>query len=190
MNWPGFYGARRNRCSSGCIVGCGVHYQGVRGTVYPEREYDGVVQCTAGRFRGAEGHYWDLGFEAGFELNMMANDWGINHWDLMKGLFPWIGMCHRAGVMGDIGGRAVELDDARFWYDVLRAIATREGPMADVVADGGRRAIARTGLCPEDAQQLYTGWGYANHWDGRGPRGADWRRYARYLPIPSFKPPN
>lgn len=168
---PGFYGARLNRCSTGCILGCGARYEGVPGTVYPEREYDGVVQCTAGRFRGAEGHYWNLGFEAGFELNMMANDWGINHWDLMKGLFPWIGMCRRAGVMADIGGRAVELDDARFWYDVLRAIATREGPMAEIVADGGRRAIARTGLCPEDARQLYTGWGYANHWDGRGPRG-------------------
>jgi len=151
-------------------MGCATHYENVRGTILG-RDYKGIVQCTAGRFRGAEGHYWNIGFEAGFELNMLANDWGINHWDLMKGLFPWIGMCHRAGLLRDIGGREVAPNDPRFWYDVLHAIATRQGPMAEVVADGGQRAIALTGLLPEEARQLYTAWGYANHWDGRGPRG-------------------
>ncbi|MBC7236861.1 MAG: hypothetical protein H5T69_13560 [Chloroflexi bacterium] len=168
---PGPYNARRHNCSRNCIAGCATHYEKVPGTVFPQRTYAGIVQCTAGRFRGAEGHYWNIGFEAGFELNMMANDWGINHWDLMKGLFPWIGMCHTAGLLDTIGGRAVELNDPRFWYEVLYAIATRQGPMADVVADGGWQAIVRTGLLPEEARQLYTAWGYANHWDGRGPRG-------------------
>ena len=168
---PSSYGFSRDRCSIGCIRACRRHYEGVPGTLFPDRTYSGVVQCTAGRFAGAHGHYWNHGFEAGFELNMMANDWGINHWDLMKGLFPWIGMCHREGLMQDLGGRPIELDEPRFWYDVLRAIATREGPMAEIVADGGRRAIAHTGLLPDVARQLYTGWGYANHWDGRGPRG-------------------
>jgi aldehyde:ferredoxin oxidoreductase len=165
------YGARRNRCSTGCIMGCGTRYEGVQGTIHQDRAYDGVVQCTAGRFGGAEGHYWHLGFEAGFELNMAANDWGINHWDLMKGLFPWIGMCHRAGLLPDIGGRRVEPDSPVFWWEVLESIATRRGPMAEVVADGGWRAIQHTGLVPDEARELYTGWGYANHWDGRGPRG-------------------
>ena len=168
---PATYGARQHRCSSGCVRGCVRHYEGVPGQLFPDRTYAGVVQCTSGRFSGAEGYYWDIGFEAGFELNMLANDWGINHWDLMKGLFPWIGMCHRAGLMNDIGGRQIDLDDPHFWYEVLESIATRRGPMAEVVADGGRQAIARTGLLPDDARQLYTGWGYANHWDGRGPRG-------------------
>jgi hypothetical protein len=79
--------------------------------------------------------------------------------------------------MTEIGGRPIELNAPRFWYDVLQAIKTHAGPMAEIVADGGRRAIARTGLLPEDARQLYTGWGYANHWDGRGPRG-------NYIPYP------
>jgi hypothetical protein len=148
-----------------------MRFEGVPGTLFPEKDYAGIVQCTSGRFSGAEGHYWNLGFEAGFELNMLANDWGINHWDLMKGLFPWIGMCYRAGLMSDLDGRSIELDESRFWYDVLYAIKTHAGPMAELVGDGGRRAIARTGFLPEDARQLYTGWGYANHWDGRGPRG-------------------
>lgn len=168
---PGPYGQRRAHCGSGCVAGCQMHYEGVPGVLFPERAYSGVVQCTAGRFRGAEGHYWNLGMEAGFELNMLANDWGINHWDLMKGLFPWIGMCHANGLLATLGGRAVELNEPRFWYDVLQAIATHRGPLAEIVADGGRRAIARTGLLPEEARQLYTAWGYANHWDGRGPRG-------------------
>ncbi|HHX42734.1 MAG TPA: hypothetical protein GX714_01930 [Chloroflexi bacterium] len=165
------YDARRIHCSTNCIAGCATRYQGVPGVLDPSRTYSGVQQCTAGRFPGAEGHYWHIGFEAGFELNMLANDWGINHWDLMKGLFPWIGMCYRAGLMDNIGGRPIELDEPRFWYDVLHAIATHDGPMADVVADGGRRAIATTGHLPEEALEVYTGWGYANHWDGRGPRG-------------------
>jgi hypothetical protein len=165
------YTPRRVHCSTGCIRACAMRFEGVPGTLFPERDYAGIVQCTSGRFRGAEGHYWDLGFEAGFELNMLANDWGINHWDLMKGLFPWIGMCYRDGLLSEIDGRPIELNEPRFWYDVLHAIKTHAGPMAEVVADGGRRAIARTGLLPEEARQLYTGWGYANHWDGRGPRG-------------------
>ena len=165
------YGARRNHCSATCIVGCGTHYEGVQGTVESDRVYSGIVQCTAGRFGGATGHYWDLGFEAGFELNMLANDWGINHWDLMKGLFPWIGMCHRDGLLHSLDERRIEPHAPRFWYDVLRAIATREGDMAEIVADGGRRAIARTGCLPDEGRQIYAGWGYANHWDGRGPRG-------------------
>jgi aldehyde:ferredoxin oxidoreductase len=168
---PDLYGARVHRCSTGCIMGCATRYEQVPGVLRPDRRYEGVVQCTAGRFRGAAGHYWDLGFEAGFELNMAANDWGINHWDLMKGLFPWIGMCHRAGLLPDIGGRPVELNEPAFWWDVLESIATRCGPMAEIVADGGWRAIQRTGLLPDEARELYTGWGYANHWDGRGPRG-------------------
>lgn len=179
-NRPTTHGMRRVNCSTNCIIGCATHYEGVQGTLFPERTYSGIVQCTAGRFPGAEGHYWKLGFEAGFELNMFANDWGINHWDLMKGLFPWIGMCHTEGLLPDIGGRVVELNNPRFWYDVLASIATRRGPMAEVVADGGRRAIARTGLLPEVARQLYTGWGYANHWDGRGPRG-NWICYPFWL---------
>jgi hypothetical protein len=65
----------------------------------------------------------------------------------------------------------VELQSPSFWHDILRAIASGEGPLAEIVGDGGRRAIARTGLLPEEARQLYTGWGCANHWDGRGPRG-------------------
>jgi aldehyde:ferredoxin oxidoreductase len=111
---------------------------------------------------------------------MLANDWGINHWELMKGLFPWIGMCHQAGLLKDIGGRPVELNEPRFWSEVLESIATRSGPMAELLADGGRRAMALTGFCPPDAEQLYTGWGYANHWDGRGPRG-NWIPYPFWL---------
>ncbi|NLG50724.1 MAG: hypothetical protein GX552_11485 [Chloroflexi bacterium] len=167
---PPAYNARTIHCSRGCIYGCARRYEGVPGTVFPEREYSGVQQCTAGRFRGAEDGYWNLGFEAGFELNVLANDWGINHWDLMKGLFPWIGMCHQDGLT-HLGGREIVPQDPRFWYDVLRAIATRQGPLADIVADGGQQAILTTGLLPDDARQLYTAWGYANHWDGRGPRG-------------------
>jgi len=168
---PGQYGSKPSPCSTGCIMGCRTHYQGVPGTLFPDREYAGIVQCTAGRFRGSEDRLWNLGFEAGFELNVTANDWGINHWDLMKGVFPWIALCHRAGMLDELDGVAVELDDSAFWYRVLEAIAAHSGPMSDIVADGGYQAIVRTGLLPEEARQLYTAWGYANHWDGRGPHG-------------------
>jgi len=164
------YMGQRHHCSTGCVVGCGQYYDQIPGRIFPDKQYNGVLQCVAWRFPGFEGHYWNLGFEAGFELNMWAIDWGINHWDLTKGLFPWIGMCYREGLQ-ELGGRKIEPDSPRFWYDVLQAIATHKGPLAEIVADGGRRAIARTGLLPEEARQIYTGWGYANHWDGRGPRG-------------------
>jgi len=166
---------KRVPCSKGCLHACAARYEGVRGVIFPAREYEGVMQCVSHRFAGYQDYYWDLGFQAGFELNMIANDWGINHWDVLKGLYPWIGMCHEAGMLPDIGGRPVEIDSPTFWYEVLEAIATRQGPMAEIVADGGRRAIERTGLLPDEGCQLYTGWGYANHWDGRGPHGNDIR---------------
>ncbi len=162
---------RRAPCGRGCLFPCATRYEGVRGTIHPDRAYAGVAQCASFRYGGSRDGFWNLGFDAGFELNMLANDWGINHWDVLKGLYVWLAMCRRDGLLAEIGGRAVDPDDPRFWYDVLAAIATRSGPLAEVVADGGRRAIALTGLMPEDARQLYTGWGYANHWDGRGPRG-------------------
>ena len=173
----GLPGARPVPCSRGCLVACATRFEGVPGVVFPEREYAGVVQCCSHRFAGSDGLTWNLGFAGGFELNVLANDWGINHWDATKGLFMWLGMCHEAGMLREINGRPVEPDSPRFWYEVLEAIATRQGPLAEVVADGGWRAIQRTGLLPEEARQLYTGWGYANHWDGRGPHG-------NYIPYP------
>jgi aldehyde:ferredoxin oxidoreductase len=164
-------------CSRGCLVACAMRFEGVRGVVFPDREYAGVAQCCSYRYAGGEDLPWHLGFAGGLELNVLANDWGINHWDVVKGLFVWIGMCHAAGLLPAIDGRAVEPESPRFWYEVLQAIATRRGPLAEVVADGGWRAIERTGLLPEEARQLYTGWGYANHWDGRGPHG-------NYIPYP------
>jgi len=158
-------------CGRGCLFPCATHYTGVRGRLFPERTWNGVAQCASYRFGGAPDGYWNLGFETGFELNMLANDWGINHWDVLKGLFVWLAMLRRDGLLTQINGREIAPEEPRFWYDVLVAIATRHGPLAEVVADGGWRAILRAGLLPDEARQLYTGWGYANHWDGRGPRG-------------------
>lgn len=170
-----FPAGKRVSCSRGCLHACAVRYEGVSGVVQEDRSYSGVMQCTSHRFPGGDDLPWALGFEAGFELNMVANDWGINHWDVVKGLFSWIGLSHQAGMLPDINGRPVELDAPSFWYEVLQSIATRRGPMAEVVADGGLRAIQRTGILPDICRQLYTGWGYGNHWDGRGPRGNDIR---------------
>ncbi len=158
-------------CGRGCLFACATRYEDVRGRLFPDRTWAGVAQCASYRYGGSRDGYWDLGFETGFELNVLANDWGINHWDVLKGLFVWLGMVERDGLLATIGGRPIAPREPHFWYEVLEAIATRQGPLAEVVADGGWQAILRTGLLPEEARQLYTGWGYANHWDGRGPHG-------------------
>jgi aldehyde:ferredoxin oxidoreductase len=113
---------------------------------------------------------WKLDFEAAFEARHLTDDYGLNQWDLVLGVVPWVRLAHEAGLLREFNGRAVDFDDPVFWAEFLRAVALREG-MGDALAEGGRRAPSILGFGDELADLLYTGWGSAGHWDGHGDQG-------------------
>jgi hypothetical protein len=99
------------------------------------------------------------------ELNIYANRLGLNHWDLLVGMIPWLGACQRQGLLDAINGQAFDLNDMDFWVRLLHDIAYRRGT-GDALAEGGWRAALDLNLGVELMRRYYTGWGYAGHWDG------------------------
>jgi len=153
------------RCDSGCRF-----YAEVRGPATGET-LAGQFFCVANFFPGLGDFYdWKLGFEGAFEARHLTDDYGLNQWDLLLGIVPWLRLCQAAGLIREFNGRPMDFNDPTFWAYLLRAIAYREG-MGDALAEGGRRAPAILGFGEELARPLYAAWGYAGHWDGHGDRG-------------------
>jgi aldehyde:ferredoxin oxidoreductase len=163
-------GGKAWACSQQCARPCARYYRGIEGVVRQGRKYSGQLHCVGSAFPGmGKDHFynWNLGFAAGFEVANFANDFGLNHWDLLLGIFPWLRDTANAGELKDVDGLTVDLNDPHFWAEVLRKIAYREG-MGDALAEGGLRAQKRLGIGQEQIKPLYAAWGYAGHWDGHG----------------------
>jgi len=167
------YKQRWQACTQQCALRCG---SGAR--FYGQVPGPATGQCLAGQrhcvsplFPGIPATFydWKLGFEGGFEARHLANEYGLNHWELLLGIAPWLRLCQQAGLVSDLNGRPVDLDDPSFWVHFLRAVAYREG-MGDILAEGGRRAPAMLGFGEDLAEPLYAAWGNAGHWDGHGDR--------------------
>ena len=165
------YGEKFQACTQQCHTGCydARYYTRVPGRICKNKTFSGQLDCIAGLFPGAEGTFynWKLGFEAGFELAQMANDLGLNHWELLVGMMPWLRECRRTGQITRFNGREIDLDDPYFWAEVFTAIANRTG-MGDVLAEGTVRAAEILGIGTEHLAPLFPAWGYAGHWDGHG----------------------
>ena len=164
------YGGRAWACSQQCTRPCARYFKGVPGVVCHGQHHSGQMHCVGSLFPGmGKEHFynWSLGFEAGFEAGQFANDYGLNHWDLLLGIFPWLRDCGEAGVLGTVDGMPIDLDNPHFWHEVMRKIAYREG-MGDALAEGGWRAHLKLGIGQEQIKPLYAAWGYAGHWDGHG----------------------
>jgi aldehyde:ferredoxin oxidoreductase len=164
------YGQRWQACTQGCTNQCrgARFYTHVPGCVY-HKEYKGQLHCAATAFAGFPNTFfdWKLGFEAGFEIANLSNDWGLNHWDLLFGIIPWLRASVEAGYLRSLDGLVIDLDKPAFWVELLRRITSREGA-GDVLAEGGRRAALILGIGEEIADALYPAWGCAGHWDGHG----------------------
>ncbi len=172
------YGMKFQACTQQCSVKCASYFRNVPGVVCKGQTHAGQLHCVAGLFQGQkQGYYdWQLGFEAGFEAAKFSNDYGLNQWDLIFGVFPYLRECKRAGLLDKVDDLEINLDDPWFWAEVMRKIAYREG-MGDVLAEGGWRAAIKLGIGQDLIVPLYTAFGYAGHWDGHGNR-------ANYLVYP------
>ncbi len=160
--------ARLFSCTENCPVPCGVQFSDIQG-VHFDRKWSGAQTCVSGIFRGmGKGlwlYEWDLGLRGGFEMQMYANALGINHWEMLVGIVPWLRACEREGVLKEINGRRLEWNSPAFWAGLLHDLAYREG-LGDTLAEGGYRAALQLDLGVDLMRRYYTGWGYSGHWDG------------------------
>jgi aldehyde:ferredoxin oxidoreductase len=165
-------------CTESCITPCAAYFQGVPGVVY-DRTWDGDWVCVGRCFLGHADedppsrksiYDWQLARRAAFELNVLSNRYGLNQFDLLVGMVPWLIACQKAGLIADINGRAMDWRSPAFWAAFLHAIAYRQG-MGDALAEGGWAAARTLGLGEDLARDRYPGWGYAAHGDGREEGG-------------------
>ncbi|MBN1400202.1 MAG: hypothetical protein JXA74_05155 [Anaerolineae bacterium] len=163
--------ARITPCTAYCPSPCRLEVEGAQGCAF-DRKWSGGMACVSGIFGGFGGrgrgnwlYDWDFGFRGGFELNMYANRLGINHWEILVGMVPWLRMCTREGLLEEINGRPVDWHSLPFWIQMLRDIAYRDG-MGDALAEGTVRAASLLDLGQDLWQRYYSGWGFSGHWDG------------------------
>jgi aldehyde:ferredoxin oxidoreductase len=159
--------ARPYACTASCPSPCYIQYSGVPGCHF-DRKWMGAMGCVSGVFRGGlrnAVYDWELTLPAGLELNLYANRLGLNHWDILVGMIPWLRMCHKEGLLDQVNGKPFDLNSSEFWVHLLHDMAHRQG-MGDVLAEGGWRAALALDLGVEFMRRYYTGWGYAGHWDG------------------------
>jgi aldehyde:ferredoxin oxidoreductase len=165
---------RWQACTQQCGMRCGTacrYYAEVRGPVTGEL-LAGQFHCVANFFPGIPNSFydWELAFEAAFEARHLSDNYGLNQWDLLLGIVPWLRLCQAAGLIGELNGRPMNWNDPDFWAFFLHSVAQREG-VGDALAEGGCRAPALLGFGQELAKSLYPAWGSAGHWDGHGDRG-------------------
>jgi aldehyde:ferredoxin oxidoreductase len=167
--------ARCRACTDGCITPCVAYLQDVPGVVH-DRKWSGGWACVGRDFLGFEEddppqkksiYDWQLGCRAAFELNVLSNRYGLNQFDIVGGMVPWLIACQKAGLISEINGRAMDWRSPAFWAELLRIIAYREG-VGDALAEGGWDAARTLHLGEDLARHRYPGWGYTSHCDPFG----------------------
>jgi aldehyde:ferredoxin oxidoreductase len=168
------FGQKFQACTQGCAVRCydARFYTTVPAVLNPGKVLSGQMDCIAGLFPGMQGSFydWNLGFEAGFEVGQIANDEGLNHWELIIGMVPWLRSLNLDGRLPSVDGMAFNLDDPAFWRHLLIGISRGEGEIRAALAHGTVRACGELGIGKEALDLFFPAWGYAGHWDGRGDR--------------------
>jgi aldehyde:ferredoxin oxidoreductase len=165
--------ARLRSCTEGCVSPCAVEFRDVPGCAY-DRTWSGDWVCIACDFRGTSERTpegvrasfdWQLELRAAFEMNVLTNRYGLNQFDILTGMVPWLIACQKAGLLSELNGREIDWRSPTFWAAFLHAIAYREG-IGDVLAEGGWAAARALHMGEELAACLYPGWGHPTHWDG------------------------
>jgi aldehyde:ferredoxin oxidoreductase len=161
-------------CTEGCVTPCAAYFRDMPGAAH-DRKWSGSWLCVGLSFQGTkEGdppavrsiYDWQLARRAAFEMNVLSNRYGLNQFDLLVGMVPWLVGCQKAGLISEMNGRAMDWRSPDFWAEFLRAIAYRQG-LGDALAEGGWAAARALHLGEDLARRRYPGWGHAGHWDGR-----------------------
>ena len=177
--------ARCKACTEGCVTPCQTVFQGVPGVVH-DRKWSGAWFCVSAVMQAGPPAWfppqtrklcdWRLERRAAFEMNVLTNRYGLNQFDILVGIVPWLIACQKDGAISDLNGRPMDWHDPHFWDAFLHATAYREG-LGDVLAEGGWAAALALDAGIDHARSTYAGWGHTGHWDGHagiGPAYPHW----------------
>jgi len=156
----------RAPCTYQCPRSCGGFYEDVPGRVR-DRTYTGHLHCSAPLLMGGVWPGVSYNFRAGFEIAQTCNSLGINHWEIIFGLVPWLLRCQARGELNTLNSERLDLRDPSVLLHLIEGIAYRRGPGA-VFADGVPRAADALAVGQDLVGELYPAWGQASHWDGHG----------------------
>jgi aldehyde:ferredoxin oxidoreductase len=161
-------------CTESCITPCAAYFRDMPGVLH-DRKWSGMWVCVGTRFQGFDAeepspmrsiYDWQLARRPAFELNILSNRYGLNQFDLLIGMVPWLIACQKAGLITELNGRPMDWQSPAFWAEFLHAISYREG-LGDVLAEGGWAAARTLGMGEDLARHRYPGWGHAAHCDSR-----------------------
>jgi aldehyde:ferredoxin oxidoreductase len=166
--------ARCEPCTEGCLTPCAVYFQGMPGAVH-SRKWSGSWFCVAAVAQAGPPDWfpskiqamcdWRLDRRAAFEMNVLTNRYGLNQFDLLVGIVPWLIACNKDGALLELNGQPMDWHSPAFWAEFLHATAYREG-LGDVLAEGGWAAARALHASEDVARRQYAGWGHTGHWDG------------------------
>lgn len=137
---------------------------------------------------------WDGDYDRGTIVNDLCNDFGIDKWDVLVWLMPWLAMCKQEGLFEANGidfGMEVDVESEEFLIKFITDMVYRTGKYGDLFAEGMARAIRKLGY-DTFSESIYHGrysanlggkrtdipvsweaaWGHSVHWQGRGYEGA------------------
>lgn len=132
--------------------------------------------------------YWKPDFDKGSVINDLCNEYGIDKWDVIVWLLPWLSMGKKEGVFDDIDfGMEIDVESEQFVRHILDIMTFRKGYYGNLLAEGMARAIRTLGkekfgdtiyhgrysqVVPGKQLDLpislETAWGHCVHWQGRG----------------------
>jgi len=137
---------------------------------------------------------WSGDYDRGMTVNELCSQYGLNKWDIIVWLMPWLAMGKKEGIFDDLDlGVGIEIDpgNEEFMKKIMQMITYREGYYGDLLAEGMARAIRVMGK-EKFGDTVYHGrysqrlggqqidipvsfevaWGYSAHWNGRGYEGS------------------
>ena len=172
-------GVRVGACTEGCVTPCRARFVDMPSATGGPK-LTGDFMCVAVNMFPGIGERadslpspvremvgWQMDLAAAFEMNVLTNRYGLNQFDLLMGIVPWLRGCQHAGLISDLDGTPMDWNSPAFWAEFLHAVAYREGT-GDALAEGGWLASRALGMGQELADWRYPGWGQATHWDGHG----------------------
>jgi aldehyde:ferredoxin oxidoreductase len=140
---------------------------------------------------GDEYNLWGPDYNRGMTVNELSTQYGINKWDVIVWLMPWLAMGKKEGVFKNIDfGMEIDVESEDFLKHLLHMIVYRKGYYGNLLAEGMSRAIRTLGK-EKFGDTIYQGrysrrldgkrldipismevaWGYSTHWNGRGYQG-------------------
>lgn len=133
--------------------------------------------------------FWKPDFDKGNMINELCNEYGLDKWDVLIWLLPWISMGKQEGVFDELDfGMEPDAESYEFVYKLLTDIVYRRTEIGDILAEGMARGIRtlgkekygdtiyhgrRSGMLEGNPElplpiSMETAWGHSFHWQGRG----------------------